>query len=119
MIIKLSYKGRDYTINEAEVFDVCDQIEAHVALGELAEMLESPRKIRFAKLARAYAAMLQAVGAPQADVGEIHQGFRGAMASGDATGSISEARGAIVNLMAVLMGDAPAGGDKEPGNVGS
>ena len=113
-VITVEYGGKEYTVNETEVFTVCDAIEDVVTLGELVGMLNDPNKIRFAKLAAAYAALLREVGAP-VDARTIHDDFRTAL---NGKGGVGKAQEAIASIMAILMdGAEPPEGDKEPGNA--
>ena len=113
-VIGVEYGGKEYTINENEVFSVCDAIEDVITLGDLVEMMKDPKKIRFAKLAAAYAALLREVGAP-ADARAIHNDFRAAL---NGKGGVGKAQEAIASIIDILMdGAEPSEGDKEPGNA--
>ena len=105
----------EYTINENEVFSVCDAIEDVITLGALVEMLQSPAKIRFAKLAAAYAVLLREAGA-SVDARSLHSKFRSALGNKD---GVANAQIVITSLINVLMDGAEPGesGDKEPGNA--
>lgn len=118
-VIGIEYGGKSYTINETEVFTVCDAIEDVITLGELAAMIHDPRKIRYAKLAAAYAALLREVGAP-VDPRAVHNDFRKAL-SGNGLDGVEQARAVMDGLISILMdGSEPSEGapkgDKEPGN---
>ncbi len=114
-VIGVEYGGKEYTINENEVFTVCDAIEDVITLGELAVMMQDSRKIRFAKLAEAYAALLREVGAP-VDARKVHKDFRNAL-TGDTKSGVTMAQEAMAGLINILMdGAEPSEGDKEPGN---
>ena len=115
-IITVSYKDKEYTINEVEVLEVCDAVEDFVTLGELAEMLSHPKRIKFGKLASAYASMLRAIGAP-ATKSEIHQEFRASLGSG--SDGVKNAQEVLSSLTNILMDGSSQGGgegDKKPGN---
>lgn len=115
-VIGIKWAGVEYTINEDEVFLACDAIEGVMTLGELAEALQDPSKIRFARLAGAYAALLQEAGA-NVDRRDIHKAFRSEISLG-AAGSMAKAREVIASLIAILMdGSELSQGDKEPKNV--
>jgi len=114
-VIGLEYDGKEYTINENEVFTVCDAIEDVLTLGEMAEMMQDSRKIRFAKLASAYAALLREAGAP-VDAQKMHREFRQSL-TGNAANGVAKAQEALAGLVNILMdGAEPSEGDKEPGN---
>lgn len=116
-VITLEYAGKEYTINEDEVFLACDAVEDVLTLGEMAEMMQDARRIKFSKLADAYAALLQEAGA-SVNRKQIHKQFRAALSKG-ADGGLMAAREALAQLINVLMDGAETGeGDKEPGNEG-
>jgi hypothetical protein len=116
-IISVEYDGKEYTINENEVFSVCDAIEDVLTLGEMAEMMKDSRKIRFARLAAAYAVLLREVGAP-VDTKKIHSEFRSALTS-DARNGVIKAQEALAGLINILMDGAdPSEEDKDQGNSG-
>ena len=115
-VIGVEYGGKEYTINENEVFSVCDAIEDVLTLGEMAEMMQDSRKIRFAKLAAAYAALLREAGA-SVDAKKVHKEFRQSL-TGNAVDGVAKAQEALAGLVNILMdGAEPAEGDKEPGNA--
>lgn len=114
-LISVEYDDKEYTINENEVFTVCDAIEDVLTLGEMAQMMQDSRKIRFAKLAEAYAALLREVGAP-VNAQKIHGEFRSAL-TGDAKGGVIKAQEALAGLINILMdGAEPSKEDKDSGN---
>lgn len=114
-VIGVEYKGKEYTINEDEVFLVCDAIEAEMTLGEMAHMMQDTSKIRFAQLAAAYAALLREVGVSVTQK-QVHKEFRDSL-SGDAKDGVKNALLAISSLMQILMDGSPSSeGDKEQKN---
>ena len=114
-VIGLTYGGKEYTINEDEVFLTCDAIEDVITLGEMAQMMQDTSKIKFAKLAAAYAALLREAGA-NVTAKQMHAEFRKAL-GGEAKDGVIKAQEALAQLINILMdgADTPTG-DKEPGN---
>lgn len=120
-IVTLTWKGEDYTLNENEAFLAADAVEEFITLGELFKMRTDGNRIRFAKVAQAYSAMLGEAGCrvtPQ----EVHKAFTDAMKSEDAAGKLQMAIQAIDWLIMVLTDGANAGDaqeDKEQKNEGT
>ena len=118
-IITISWKGEDYTLNEDEAFLAASEVEEVITVGELVTMLQSLASIKFARLARAYGALLREAGANVTDR-EIHDEFKKALSGGKAAEKLALARTALLTLTGILMDGAPAAGeDKEPKNESS
>lgn len=121
--IKLKWQGKEASIPEAGVFLAADAVEEHVTVGELLQMRAQRGKIRFARLAIAYAALLQSAGIAAAP-SEIHKEFTKALKSGAPADRLSFAVQAIDDLCIILMDgvedlddpeeDEPSGNDQPP-----
>jgi hypothetical protein len=116
--VELIWKGRAYRIAEDEAFAAGEALEDVVTLIELATW---GRNMKFRKLARAYAALLNFAGAevtPQ----EVHAEFMASVRTAQKGGPEVFAVRAAATLMAILMDGAPpapAGGAGNPLEAGS
>lgn len=106
MKITLKFQGEEYAIVESEVFDVCDQIESFVTIGELGEMFADGRKMRFSVLARAFAVLLTTAGA-RVTPEELRKTFMAEIREKKGAEKVALAREALATLLYVLMDGAP------------
>lgn len=106
--IKLTWKGKDYTIPEKKAFEVGDEIEDVLTLYELAAMGKRPK---FHKLARCFGIMLRFAGCKVSDR-EVHSEMMTQIKSG--AGEDMVAANAVNALMAVLLDGAPEGDGDSP-----
>ncbi len=116
-IISLKWKGESYTLNENEAFLAADAVEDVLTLGELVAMRNDGGKIKFAKLASAYSALLSEAGC-DAPAMEIRKAFTEAMKGRSKGFKLELAVEAIDQLILILMDGAPVddAGDKKPKN---
>ena len=107
--ITMTWRGKEYTIPEKKVFEVGDQVEDVLTLGDLAAMGLKPK---FHKLAKCFGVMLRFAGCKVSDR-EVHsEMMRQIRESGDEQ---SVASNAVDALWTVLLDGAPEGdGDGEP-----
>lgn len=116
-VITITWNSEEYTLNENEAFLAADAVEDVITVGELVEMLQSMRNVRFAKLAMAFGALLREAGASVSDK-EIHDEFKAALSNAPQAEKMALARKAMLNLVGVIMDGAPSeGGDSETKNV--
>lgn len=115
--IVLNFRGGSYTIRETSAFDVAEQIEDIVTLGEITTWGRNPK---FTKISRCFGAMLRFAGCIVTDQ-DVYKDMMASITQLSANGDESQARGlmaahAVSALMAVLMGGAPEGdGGDAPG----
>jgi len=117
-VITLKWRGEEYTLNENEAFLACDAVEDIMTLGDTVEMLQGMGKMKFVKIARAYGALLREAGASVSDK-EIHDEFKSALQTADKNEKLVLAKTALLTLIQIIMGDAPASSaeDKQPKNA--
>lgn len=101
--IALTWRGQTYTISEREVFEVADKIEDVCTIFDLVASMKNPK---FVRLAKCYAIMLRAAGAPATDR-EVHAEFMAALRNGEGIEKHTMRIQAIETLLAILMQDAP------------
>lgn len=119
--IKLEWNGETYTIKENQAFGAAFEIEKHVTIFEIGEMLANISTVRFSHIARYYAVLLQYAGADVSE-DEVHKSFiehfHGVQIGpgdskldrvGKSVEKMKAATDALLSLMKVVMGDAPAG----------
>ncbi len=106
MFIEIEWKGETYTITERDAFEVADAIEDVVTLGQLVQMRSDGENIRFARLAKAYSAMLNATGA-QTTPDEVRNAFLAGLQDDNPLDRLKLSLEAIDNLIIMVMGDAP------------
>lgn len=70
--VKLTWKGREYSIPPDQVLRLIAKVEDIIPFAELASI--SPRKVPFARIAAAYGAMLRHAGAAVTDE-EVYEGM--------------------------------------------
>ena len=99
--IELTWKGEDFTIPESEVFEVGEQIEEIVTLGELSAMSSKPQ---FRKLSRCFSVMINHAGGT-ATPAEVHSMMMEQIKAGTGRGDLATA--AISTLVEILMDGAP------------
>lgn len=100
--ITLSWNGKDYTIPASKGFQIGEQIEEIVTLGDIATWAQRPRMF---KLARCYATMLRFAGCRAVTDAQVFEAIMGA--DGDAQAASEKAAQAMTALVEVLVGGAP------------
>jgi hypothetical protein len=115
-VLELEWKGKPFTLNEDEAFRAADAVEDVVTVGELAAMRADGNKMRFAKLAMAYAALLREAGA-QAQDREVHSMFMEALKDENSEDRTRIWLQAVDTLLMILMDGIPeaeaSGGEKK------
>lgn len=115
--IVLNFRGQSYTIRENSTFEVAEEIEDIVTLGEITTWGRNPK---FTKISRCYGTMLRFAGCDVSDR-DVYKDMMASITQLSAKGGEDQARGlmaaqAVSALMAVLMGGAPEGdGEDAPG----
>lgn len=110
--MKVRWQGQEAVIKEETAFEVADAVEQQATLGELAVMRSMPGRIQYAKLSRAYAALLRSVGIPVTSK-EVHREFTKALRSAEETDRLGYAVEVIDWLIYVLMDGAPENDGKK------
>jgi hypothetical protein len=116
--IKIKWNDQEVTLTEDMAFQVTDAVEDVITFGQLVRMRSDSHNIRFAKLAKAYAAMLGAVGI-KATAAEVYKAFA-AQLRGDGGENGLDRVGYAVEvldwLIITMLDGAPQGdGDAEGG----
>jgi len=115
-IITLKWDGEEYTLNETEAFLAADAVEEFLTLGELVEMRSDGNRIRFAKIAQAYAAMLSEAGC-RVSAQQVHRAFTDALKSDKPQDRLTMAVQAIDWLIMVVMDGSPSDDEPEGGDT--
>ena len=115
--VTVTWDDKEYTITEAEAFEVGEQVEEVMDINVLAQFKERPR---FHKLARGYAEMVNfAAGQDVCTAKQVHAAFMKDTKEG-ASPQVSLAYQAAVALAEVLLDgapepdDLPVGGGEKP-----
>ena len=103
--IELSWMDEDFVIPEKEVFEVGEQIEEIVTLGQLSAMANNPR---FHKLARCYSLMINHAGG-NATPEKVYAVMMAQIKTGSEKQLVAAA--AINTLAEILMDGAPESDD--------
>lgn len=117
--IVLNFRGKSYTIRENSTFEVAEEIEDIVTLGEITTWGRNPK---FTKISRCFGTMLRFAGCDVTDQ-DVYKDMMASITKLSAKGDEEQARGlmaaqAVSALMAVLMGEAPEGdGEDAPGKA--
>jgi hypothetical protein len=102
--IKISFKGKDYSISDSSAFEAGAAVEDVVTFAEMASWGAKPK---FFTLARAIGALLRFAGAKVSDR-EVKAELDRSLANMDAEGNGAEfLMGAIGQLQAILFDGAP------------
>lgn len=121
-VITIKWQGETFTLNEEEAFLAADGIEDILTIGQLSAMMSDPRKIKFVKIARCYAVMLNEAGA-SVKPKQVHNEFMKVKANSDGTELRLVALQACATLLDILMDGAPTskeGGEQQnPPSSGS
>lgn len=114
-VITIKWQGETFTLNEEEAFLAADGIEDILTIGQLSAMMSDPRNIKFVKIARCYALMLNEAGA-SVKPKQVHNEFMKAKANSGGTELRLVALKACSTLLEILMDGAPTneeGGDSQ------
>ena len=114
-VITIKWQGETYTLNEEESFLAADGIEDILTIGQLSAMLSDPRNIKFVKIARCYAVMLNEAGA-SVKAKQVHNEFMKVKSESDGAKLRLVAMQACATLLEILMDGAPTnkeGGDQQ------
>lgn len=109
--IKVTWGETEYAITENMAFEMADAIEDHVTVFELSDMLRDMKKVRLNKLARAYAAMLNELGA-KTTARDVKASLVAGLKAGD-----GEWVGVVTALIAILFDGVPETEGEPEGNV--
>ena len=106
--IDLNFRGQTYSIAENRMFEVAEEIEDIVTLGEITTWGRNPK---FTKISRCFGTMLRFAGCTVTD-SDVYKDMMASITKLSEEGSEDQARGlmaaqAVSALMAVLMGGAP------------
>lgn len=118
--VKIKWDGKEVTLTPDMAFELTDAVEDVLTFGQLVQMRMDGANIRFAKLSKAYAAMLGAVGI-KATPQEVYAVFAAQLRGEDGPDRIGYAVTVIDWLISAMLDGAPEGdgeaeGDSE-GNV--
>lgn len=115
--LEITWNGKDYVIGEDDIFLAADAVENVVTVGELVQMRTDGNKIRFVKLAQAFAALLREAGCNVTDR-QVHKAFTDGLKNADPKSKLEVATQAIDRLLFILFDGAPepTGEGKKSGN---
>ena len=115
-LAEIEWNGETFTIKEDDVFRACDAVEEVITLGELGQMSSDFQKIKFAKLAAAYSALLVELGA-NVTPKDVHQEFQRALCENRQGDKVKLALEAINWLTQILLSGVPESEGDTGGNV--
>jgi hypothetical protein len=120
--IKIKWNGREVTLTDDMAFQITDAVEDVMTFGQLVRMRSDSHNIKFAKLAKAYSAMLGAVGIKATDA-EVYKAFAAQLRGDNGETGVDRVEYAVQVLdwlIVTMLDGAPQGdGDADDGDEGN